>query len=269
MDILHSPDLEYMMNANQVAFWTTIWQNASDITESYQAENIVWAASDVYAGHVTNLVLPLRLERPDQDKMVAAAVERAQQYKAGSQWWISPVAIKNGLEETLRLHGYAHTRELPAMAVDLTRLKTEASRLEIKHVEDETSLSDWISVLLEGWPQYPAWRKLFYESLSGYGLSADANLRAFVGYVDGKPVTISSVMFSDGVAGIYTVATHRDFRGRGLAAQITLAPLLEARDEGYRMGILQASSMGHPVYVRMGFKSVFTYQVYQWPVPQP
>lgn len=41
--------------------------------------------------------------------------------------------------------------------------------------------------------------------------------------------------------------------GRGIGAVMSTIPMLEAREMGYRIGILQASPMGVPVYQRMGF----------------
>ena len=179
--------------------------------------------------------------------------------------------IENGLDQRLTAHGFTYGGDPAGMAVDLANLNediTQPADLEIKHVENEAGLKAWVDTLVEGWPLPEIWRTYFIEGYLGYGLGAALDLRHFVGYVDGAPVTISSVMFAAGVAGIYAVATRPDFRGRGLGALITLAPLLEARDEDYRVGILQASDLGHPVYQRLGFEDVFHYKAFQHPAPE-
>ncbi len=43
-----------------------------------------------------------------------------------------------------------------------------------------------------------------------------------------------------------------------------MAPLLDARDRGYCVGVLQASEMGYPVYARMGFTEQFRYRNFHW-----
>jgi GNAT superfamily N-acetyltransferase len=77
-------------------------------------------------------------------------------------------------------------------------------------------------------------------------------------------VATSAVYYACGVAGIYMVATLEAYRGRGIGRVITLAPLVDARRRGYRVGILQASQMGLPVYLRLGFERNCDIPWYQW-----
>jgi len=41
-----------------------------------------------------------------------------------------------------------------------------------------------------------------------------------------------------------------------------MLPLLEARRLGYHVAILQASSMGYPIYKKLGFNDVCSYRLY-------
>jgi GNAT superfamily N-acetyltransferase len=52
------------------------------------------------------------------------------------------------------------------------------------------------------------------------------------------------------------VGTIPSARGLGIGAAITLKPLLDARAQGYRYGVLFATEMGQPVYERIGFRVV-------------
>ena len=141
------------------------------------------------------------------------------------------------------------------MSVDLNQLNEAAnlpSGSEIKIVDDEKGMQDCADAIVNGYGFPPDWRDITANFVSGLGLGTP--YRSYVAYWDGKPVATAGVFFGKEVAGIYTVATVPEARGKGFGAAVTLAPLLDARKMGYRVGTLQASKMGFPVYKRMGFK---------------
>jgi GNAT superfamily N-acetyltransferase len=145
------------------------------------------------------------------------------------------------------------------MSMDLNRLKeigSLPSGAEIKIVADEKSVQDCAEAIINGYGFPPDWKDGAASFVSGLGLDGHP-YRSYVTYWEEKPVSTAGVFFGEEVAGIYTVATVPEARGKGFGAAVTLAPLLDARKMGYRVGTLQASQMGYPVYKRMGFKEDF------------
>ena len=77
----------------------------------------------------------------------------------------------------------------------------------------------------------------------------------FVGYFDSTPVSCSELFIDrspGGVAGIYSVATKKDFRGRGIGSSLAWAAANEARRQGISTAVLQSSEAGKGVYPRLG-----------------
>jgi ribosomal protein S18 acetylase RimI-like enzyme len=93
-----------------------------------------------------------------------------------------------------------------------------------------------------------------------------ADTVSFVAYEDERPLAAAMVTVARGIAGIQWVAVLEEARGRGLADACTRA----ASNAGFELGAdcawLEASHMGEPVYLRMGFEEVFSYRLY---VAQP
>jgi ribosomal protein S18 acetylase RimI-like enzyme len=91
---------------------------------------------------------------------------------------------------------------------------------------------------------------------------------AFVAYLDGRAVAAASVVLARGIGGIQWVGVLEEARGRGLAALCTAT----AANAGFELGAdcawLEASHMGEPVYLRMGFEEVYSYRIYVAPPPE-
>ncbi|MQA74134.1 MAG: GNAT family N-acetyltransferase [Solirubrobacterales bacterium] len=63
--------------------------------------------------------------------------------------------------------------------------------------------------------------------------------------------------------GIYFVATHPSFRGRGLATRLLAVALAGARERGCATSSLQASPMGEPLYAGLGYQRCFRLHMYE------
>jgi len=123
---------------------------------------------------------------------------------------------------------------------------------EIRPVEDAKTLRTWVQVFIGGYGLPQAWAGMIFDTWTS--LSLNSQMRNYLGFWNGIPVATSCLFFGGGAAGIYSVATLPEARGNCIGATLTLHPLLEAREAGYRIGVLQSSDMGYGVYKKLGFR---------------
>ena len=86
---------------------------------------------------------------------------------------------------------------------------------------------------------------------------------SFVGYVDGEPVSTTSVVSGAGVLGVYNVATLPGHQRHGYGEAVMRHAMAEAhRLRGPSRVILQSTPAGLRLYQRMGFREVARVSVY-------
>jgi GNAT superfamily N-acetyltransferase len=84
----------------------------------------------------------------------------------------------------------------------------------------------------------------------------------------GEPLATAMIYESDGVAGVQWVGTVPEARGLGLGALVTTWVTNLAFDRGASTVNLQASPMGEPIYLRLGYQTIFHYREYvRWARP--
>jgi predicted acetyltransferase len=82
---------------------------------------------------------------------------------------------------------------------------------------------------------------------------------AYVGYLDGLPVTSGLGWRTHRTIGVYNIATISAARRRGFGQAMTARVLANGKAAGCDVAALQASSMGRPIYQRMGFRTAVQY----------
>lgn len=104
-----------------------------------------------------------------------------------------------------------------------------------------------------------------YEGLER--LAASDGVAAFLATLDGEPVSIATTIVSHGIAGIYWVGSVERARGRGLGRSVTAAATNAGLAMGAGVASLQASPMGAPIYLAMGYEAVYDYRLLLSPAP--
>jgi hypothetical protein len=180
-------------------------------------------------------------------------------------WWTEQGAHEAELNEQLVAHGLTFDEGGTGMAADLGALPKDLSTpagLTIMPVENRETLAQWVHVVNLGFGLSIASERIWFDLFAD--LVFELPLRNYLAILNGQPVGTAQLFLGAGVAGIYNVTCLPEVRGRGVGAAITLAPLLAARNLGFRISILQASHLGYKVYRRLGFQEFSKLSYYRW-----
>lgn len=187
-------------------------------------------------------------------------------------WWSDDETTPGDLGERLRARGFidmegaqqelakgivqtaagAPVMAMPLGAADPGVLTRVPPGFEIVPAATTAHLDDFKRVFVETY-QIPDWAgQAWVDATLAHGIER-CPWHIYVGYLDGKPVATNMLVPGGGVASVYAVATVPSVQRKGIGAAITLKPLLDARDMGYKWAVLFASEEGYPVYRRLGF----------------
>ena len=174
-------------------------------------------------------------------------------------WWFSSRTTPE-LPQRLEARGVEMEYRASGMALDtaiLSETLVLPDGLEIVRAQDGQTLTDFSAVIYESYKD----RGMTLEAAQAFEMATRAlgieatPWRVYVGYMDGKPVATNLAFDGGGVTGLFCIATLPEYRGRGIGAMVTLAPLYDA-DEDAQYAVLFASKSGKPVYERLGFREV-------------
>lgn len=231
---------------------------------------LTWLITDM-PDHFMNLVICTEVPSMGLKDLIADAFEHFKSRNVRKLTWLAEEGVPaEELKKHLIGHDFLFRESFSVhMAADLTSLRKDVptpANLRIVCVDNVELLKPWIHVASVGFglpaETEPIWCEFFAEAVFA------SPFRTYLALLDGVPVATSQLFTSAAVAGIYNVTCLPEARNRGIGAAITMAPLRDAVEMGYRVGILQASDMGYPVYKRLGFEDFGKLSLYHLDAPQ-
>mgnify|MGYP003618819598 CR=1 FL=1 len=254
LEDLSPPALVEAIEANVFDFFAQFSQGPG--IEVHNDPELLWLISNI-AYPLFNSALRPRFTPESAEAGIEAMIAHYRFANVPALWWTGPTTTPADLGARLTAHGFIGGEASPGMAADLRQLNEEIATpigFTIEKVTTTAMLRDWCRPFAVAFelPDFVIEPLITFYDPAGFG--AGMALDNYIGRLNGEPVAASSVYYGAGVAGIYNVATAPEARRQGVGALMTLAPLREARDAGYRAGILHSSEMGVNVYRRLGFE---------------
>lgn len=204
----------------------------------------------------------------DLDRRLASAVEYGS--ASGVPWmffacreWLPPVSTESA-DEAFERHRLHRAMALTGMVAELSSLappSSDSAGLEYRRVGSRDTL---LSISDMNCAAYGIPLEVGRASILDGMFGSDAF--AYVGYLNGEPVTAAGTWLVDAVLYVAMVATHPDHRRRGYADAVMRHSLVEASHAtGALRTVLHATEAGLPVYERMGYRSVAQFIAYAEP----
>ncbi len=161
--------------------------------------------------------------------------------------------------------GAVQTGRSVAMMLDLERWTVDRT----VDLDDETviqgnddRLNEWMLPLISA---FASTREncSVYAAAHEAALRKNTNLRHISLYKNNVPIASSSLSMHDSIARIDDVATCMAYQGRGYATALMRYTISEAKQGGARYCFLESSDLGLGLYLRLGFKPLFTNILYR------
>jgi ribosomal protein S18 acetylase RimI-like enzyme len=249
--LIELSDLNLAESAREMARWRSEWR----VDE--RDDLLCIAGADAFPVGYTNAVLALGRAPAEPQHTLDAARAFFEPLERGFTVWTRG-HLDAALADAARDAGLQPLGDMPGMVLEHSVPETEASRA-IAPIETTQELAEFAQV------QAAAYGSLGMPEAVVQGLFAEPT-RVLAPHVvvalarDGAtPLSGALAILSHGIAGVYWVGTAPAGRKRGLGDACTRRVSIDAFARGARAVVLQASPMGEPVYLAMGYRELTRY----------
>ncbi len=196
------------------------------------------------------------------ERMIAAADEFFAGIGRGYTFWIRQ-HLDAPLEQRLQEVGQTPFSDSPGMLLDTPNPdRPLGAGLRVAQAVDLESASQLAAIEAGGYATMGMPPEFTLQIFSMPERLLNPHTIVVLGYAEGQPMAAAIAILSNGIAGIYWVATLPEARGRGLGEACTRLAGNRALEMGARCVVLQASTQGEPIYRRMGYREITRYRWY-------
>ena len=160
--------------------------------------------------------------------------------------------------EAMGLWSFGHSPEMVCRQrlADVER----ADGIELRRATDEAGIADFVTIGSAAYPSLGMPETAMAEAITRFDRVLEPHIAVVVAYDDDdEPVAAAQAVLSHGIAGVYWVGTLEAARGKGLGEAVCRWVTNWAFDQGAAAQTLQASTMGEPIYLRMGYGTIHRY----------
>ncbi len=210
-----------------------------------------------------NYVLSARFSDSHVRDRISHVASLFKKFELPFSWWVGESDLPASLEDELKKQGFDFKEKNIGMYAEINNLLLGSadSSIEFKRAENNSHLQDF-SHIITAIGGNPNAFDLIYSKIPPTIYCGTAPLEMYVAYVGNEPVTSGILVSHANVVGIYYIATIPQQRRQGFGGSMMIHLLQRAKEKGYSIAVLQASSQGRSVYEKLGFRSCCTFSEY-------
>lgn len=161
--------------------------------------------------------------------------------------WVNEENLSPKVIDALQDAGLQEAGNDPGMLIDLKNYNATPTNGDIRKL---STLEDFADLVSRNWTPPDQNVIEFYKRVT-----PPANIEYFGSYVADKPVCVIELFPDTNTnAGLYSLCTLAEHRGKGIATNLMKYCLAHLRSKGYTTATLQASDDGLRIYQRLGFE---------------
>jgi len=252
-------------HANLVAYLRHIASTATGGAVAEPPGMLLFAGGHNSPGAYTNGVIRTGAAVPPASTVFAAAESFFGPRRRGFAVWVRGDGDAD-LETTARSRGLWQRpppEGNPGVAIDHPPAdEPPPAGVEVRRIDTDTGRRDYLSVVAAGYGLGALGLPLAEAVLFSLASLRSPSVDVFVAYRDGAPVAGTMVYLAAGTAGLYWVATVPAERGRRLGSATFRSAWAAGFANGATCAVAQASVLGAPIYLGLGFRVVTRYRRY-------